>query len=168
MDERMTICNMVVEAGGKNGVIAPDQTTYDYVRARTQEDFEPVFTDAGAGFCDDYRCAAAAAWRRSVGPAAAQRVRLARRAAFSTGATPPFPVCKVGRLQAGATRRGAAQPRQPQARARMPRREDRPRLHRQLHGCAARCPCTALPEQTGGSAAPPWCCSCWPALKLTC
>jgi 3-isopropylmalate/(R)-2-methylmalate dehydratase large subunit len=46
MDERMTICNMVVEAGGKNGVIAPDQTTYDYVRARTQEEFEPVFADA--------------------------------------------------------------------------------------------------------------------------
>jgi homoaconitase/3-isopropylmalate dehydratase large subunit len=34
MDERMTICNMAVEAGGKNGVIAPDTTTFDYVDTR--------------------------------------------------------------------------------------------------------------------------------------
>src|SRR5207248_9817010 len=32
--ERMTLCNMVIEAGGKNGVIAPDQVTLDYVNAR--------------------------------------------------------------------------------------------------------------------------------------
>ena len=36
MEERMTICNMVVEAGGKNGVIAPDKTTFDYVQARAR------------------------------------------------------------------------------------------------------------------------------------
>jgi 3-isopropylmalate/(R)-2-methylmalate dehydratase large subunit len=55
MDERMTVCNMVVEAGGKNGVIAPDQTTFDYVRERTSEEFEPVYTDAAANFCADYK-----------------------------------------------------------------------------------------------------------------
>lgn len=33
---------------GKNGVIAPDQTTFDYVRARTQEAFEPVYSDEAA------------------------------------------------------------------------------------------------------------------------
>ena len=55
MDERMTICNMVVEAGGKNGLVAPDQTTYDYGRARTDEPFEPEFTDAGARCVDNYR-----------------------------------------------------------------------------------------------------------------
>ena len=55
MDERMTICNMVVEAGGKNGVIAPDQTTFDYVKARTADPFEPVYTDAGAKFIEEYR-----------------------------------------------------------------------------------------------------------------
>lgn len=27
----MTLCNMVVEAGGKNGVIPPDATTFNYV-----------------------------------------------------------------------------------------------------------------------------------------
>ena len=34
MEGRMTICNMSVEAGAKAGFIAPDQTTYDYVKGR--------------------------------------------------------------------------------------------------------------------------------------
>ncbi|MFO0935138.1 MAG: 3-isopropylmalate dehydratase large subunit [Gemmataceae bacterium] len=34
MEERMTLCNMAIEAGGKNGVIAPDQLTLDYVNDR--------------------------------------------------------------------------------------------------------------------------------------
>ncbi len=34
IEERMTLCNMVIEAGGKNGVIAADQVTLDYVNAR--------------------------------------------------------------------------------------------------------------------------------------
>eukprot|EP00775_Hariotina_reticulata_P004871 gene4871-5116_t len=55
MEERMTICNMVVEAGGKNGVIAPDQTTFDYVQARTSEAFEPVYSDAAASYIADYK-----------------------------------------------------------------------------------------------------------------
>lgn len=28
----MTLCNMVIEAGGKNGVIPADKTTYDYLK----------------------------------------------------------------------------------------------------------------------------------------
>lgn len=27
----MTLCNMVVEAGGKNGIVAADQKTYKYL-----------------------------------------------------------------------------------------------------------------------------------------
>jgi 3-isopropylmalate/(R)-2-methylmalate dehydratase large subunit len=50
MEERMTLCNMVIEAGGKNGVIEADQTTLDYVRARTTKPFEPVTPDAGASY----------------------------------------------------------------------------------------------------------------------
>ena len=34
IEERMTLCNMAIEAGGKNGCIAPDQVTLDYVNAR--------------------------------------------------------------------------------------------------------------------------------------
>jgi len=48
MEERMTVCNMVIEGGGKNGVIDADETTFEYVRARTQKAFEPVVADAGA------------------------------------------------------------------------------------------------------------------------
>ena len=47
MQERMTLTNMAIEAGGKNGVIAPDETTLDYVRARTDAAFDIVFTSYG-------------------------------------------------------------------------------------------------------------------------
>ena len=34
MEGRMTVCNMTVEAGGRAGLIAPDETTFAYVRGR--------------------------------------------------------------------------------------------------------------------------------------
>ena len=34
MEARMTICNMSIEMGGRCGLIAPDQTTFDYVNGR--------------------------------------------------------------------------------------------------------------------------------------
>lgn len=54
MEERMTMTNMVVEAGGKNGLFYPDQTTFDYVRARTDKEFDPVYADEGASYVADY------------------------------------------------------------------------------------------------------------------
>ena len=48
LDERMTICNMAVEAGAKNGIIAPDQAVFDFVKARTQKPFEPLYSDPSA------------------------------------------------------------------------------------------------------------------------
>src|SRR2546429_6369985 len=53
IEERMTLCNMVIEAGGKNGVIAPDDVTLDYVNARNKsgKKYEVVTSDAGAKFC---------------------------------------------------------------------------------------------------------------------
>ena len=30
----MTICNMSIEAGARAGMVAPDQTTYDYLKGR--------------------------------------------------------------------------------------------------------------------------------------
>ena len=53
MEERMTLCNMVIEAGGKNGTIAPDETTFEYVRARTNKPFDPVYSDIDAKFYSD-------------------------------------------------------------------------------------------------------------------
>jgi len=39
MEGRMTVCNMSIEMGARGGMIAPDQTTYDYVKGR---DFAPI------------------------------------------------------------------------------------------------------------------------------
>ncbi|MBI2427298.1 MAG: 3-isopropylmalate dehydratase large subunit [Ignavibacteriales bacterium] len=50
MEDRMTLCNMVIEAGGKNGVCAPDKTTFEYVRARTNKQFESFYNDADAKY----------------------------------------------------------------------------------------------------------------------
>lgn len=37
MDERMTLCNMAVEAGGTTAMIAPDETTFSYLRGRENQ-----------------------------------------------------------------------------------------------------------------------------------
>jgi 3-isopropylmalate/(R)-2-methylmalate dehydratase large subunit len=59
MEERMTVCNMSIEAGARAGLIAPDETTYDYLRGRpfAPQDFEAAVqrwktlpTDDGAGY----------------------------------------------------------------------------------------------------------------------
>src|SRR4249920_1333675 len=43
MEERMTVCNMSIEAGARAGMIAPDDTTFDYLRGR---EFAPRDFDA--------------------------------------------------------------------------------------------------------------------------
>ena len=35
MEGRMTVCNMAIEVGAKVGMVAPDETTYEYVKGRT-------------------------------------------------------------------------------------------------------------------------------------
>ena len=42
MEGRMTVCNMSIEAGARGGMVAPDQTTFDYVMGR------PMAPKAGA------------------------------------------------------------------------------------------------------------------------
>ena len=58
MPGRMTICNMTIEGGGRAGMIAPDETTFEWVRGReaAPADFDAAVerwrqlpTDAGAG-----------------------------------------------------------------------------------------------------------------------
>ncbi|WP_203522463.1 2-isopropylmalate synthase [Fusobacterium sp. IOR10] len=34
MESRLTICNMAIEAGGKSGIIAPDEKTFEYLKGR--------------------------------------------------------------------------------------------------------------------------------------
>jgi 3-isopropylmalate/(R)-2-methylmalate dehydratase large subunit len=61
MEERMTICNMSIEAGARAGMISPDQTTIDYIRGRElgpsdeelealAEEWRGLATDEGAKF----------------------------------------------------------------------------------------------------------------------
>jgi 3-isopropylmalate/(R)-2-methylmalate dehydratase large subunit len=59
MENRMTICNMTIEGGGRSGMVAPDETTFDYMRGRpgVPEDFDAAIerwsdlpTDDGASF----------------------------------------------------------------------------------------------------------------------
>lgn len=50
MEERMTLTNMAIEAGGKNGVIAADEKTFEHVRARTDRSFDPVWSDEDASW----------------------------------------------------------------------------------------------------------------------
>jgi 3-isopropylmalate/(R)-2-methylmalate dehydratase large subunit len=59
MESRMTVCNMSIEAGARAGLIAPDQTTFDYIKGKPHapEDFDTavkywstLFTDSDAKF----------------------------------------------------------------------------------------------------------------------
>jgi len=61
MEGRMTVCNMLVEAGAKAGFIAPDQKTYDYLKGRPKSPkgkdwdaalryWETLRSDDGANF----------------------------------------------------------------------------------------------------------------------
>ena len=59
MEGRMTVCNMTIEGGGRAGMIAPDETTFEWIcgRAAAPEDFEAAVaewrelrTDDGATF----------------------------------------------------------------------------------------------------------------------
>jgi 3-isopropylmalate/(R)-2-methylmalate dehydratase large subunit len=59
MEGRMTVCNMTIEAGGRAGMIAPDQTTFDYVIGRAAapaevpEQWRDLYTEEGAGFDEE-------------------------------------------------------------------------------------------------------------------
>ncbi len=66
MDERMTVCNMSIEAGARAGMIAPDETTYAYLRGRPRapqgadwdralDAWRMLPTDPGARFDQEIR-----------------------------------------------------------------------------------------------------------------
>ena len=48
---RMSMANMAIEAGAKNGIIAPDEITLDYVRPRAQRDYTLFSSDPDATYC---------------------------------------------------------------------------------------------------------------------
>src|SRR6478735_6302766 len=71
MEARMTICNMYIEAGARAGMIAPDQTTFDYLKGRPHAPqgadwdaavaaWEQLKTDEGAVFDNEVHIDASA------------------------------------------------------------------------------------------------------------
>jgi len=50
VEERMTLCNMAIEAGGKNGIIAPDEKTIRFVSERYKGKVEVVYGDKDARY----------------------------------------------------------------------------------------------------------------------
>jgi len=57
MEGRMTVCNMTIEAGGRAGMIAPDETTFEWVEGREAapdplplEEWRALRTDEGASY----------------------------------------------------------------------------------------------------------------------
>jgi len=62
MEGRMTVCNMTIEGGGRAGMIAPDETTFEWVDGRPaapavlpREQWGTLRTDAGASFDQELR-----------------------------------------------------------------------------------------------------------------
>jgi 3-isopropylmalate/(R)-2-methylmalate dehydratase large subunit len=65
MEARMTVCNMSIEMGARGGLVAPDETTFGYVKGRIyapqgeewdkkQSCWKALFTDSDASFDKEY------------------------------------------------------------------------------------------------------------------
>ncbi len=50
MEERMTLCNMAIEGGGKNAVIEADEVTLKYVKERTNKPYKVYRSDHDANY----------------------------------------------------------------------------------------------------------------------
>jgi 3-isopropylmalate/(R)-2-methylmalate dehydratase large subunit len=48
MEGRMTLCNMAIEAGARAGMVAPDETTFNYIKGRTYAPEGEMFEQAVA------------------------------------------------------------------------------------------------------------------------
>ncbi len=58
MSGRLTMCNMAIEAGGKNGIIAPDAITESYVKERAKREYALYTSDKDDGYAGirEYDC----------------------------------------------------------------------------------------------------------------
>jgi 3-isopropylmalate/(R)-2-methylmalate dehydratase large subunit len=52
MDNRFTICNMAIEAGAKNGIIAPDDKTFAYLEGRARRSYPLHYSDSDAHYLE--------------------------------------------------------------------------------------------------------------------
>lgn len=55
MDGRMTMSNMAIEAGGKCGLIKPDEKTQNYLKNRAIRDYTPLYSDEDAEYEKEIR-----------------------------------------------------------------------------------------------------------------
>ncbi len=58
MHGRLTMCNMAIEAGGKSGIIVPDEITKTYVKGRAKRPYKFYTSDKDANYVDirEYNC----------------------------------------------------------------------------------------------------------------
>jgi len=54
VDQRLTLCNMAIEAGGKSGIVAPDEVTLEYVRPRAKRPWKLYQSDPDARYHSEY------------------------------------------------------------------------------------------------------------------
>ena len=76
MEGRMTVCNMTIEGGGRAGMIAPDETTFEWVEGRpgAPDDFDAAtFVSHGVYRIDkvfvagnEHRCVITASQRKHI------------------------------------------------------------------------------------------------------
>ena len=54
MDDRFTICNMAIEAGGKNGIFPVDETALQYMKEHSKREFTVYEADEDAEYDETY------------------------------------------------------------------------------------------------------------------
>ena len=81
LDDRLTMANMAVEAGGKAGVFVPDAVVLEYATARARRGFVPVYPDRNARYARRMEIDAAALEQVVALPHLPDKVRPARECA---------------------------------------------------------------------------------------
>ena len=54
MDDRFSMANMAIEAGGKNGIFIVDDKTIEYAKEHTDKEFKIYAPDEDAEYCEEY------------------------------------------------------------------------------------------------------------------
>ena len=143
MEGRMTVCNMSIEAGARTGMVAPDETTYAYLKGRPKAPKGAAWDDA-VRYWETLRSDDGARFDREIRLDAAQLPPL-----VTWGTSPEQVVSIAGRVPLPDDIADAKKRRRRDARARLHgacrrrtdhRHRDRPRVHRLVHQCAHRGP----------------------------
>ena len=146
MEQRMTICNMSIEGGARAGLVAPDETTFEYIRGRRHA---PQGADWDA---------AVAKWRTlpsDEGAVFDKSIVIdasALEPMVTYGNNPGMGIPVTGRVPRPGGPRGRAGPPRPRARARVhgARRRARP------SPASRSTSCSSAPAPTAGSATCAW------------